>query len=142
MGNTPQNISYYTSDLNAEIENDIAYSSGKTSEPMFCMFENGDIYDEGLRLVMLNGDPLLRRVSVIIDRLVEAGFYNTWVSRFKHLYKFRKHIQRSVHKLDGYYSFNLHHMRPAFYLLLMGLCLSSLCFIFELLYNRLLSKRN
>ena len=36
-------------------------------------------YNEGLSMVMLNGDPLLRRVSEIIDRVVEAGFYNFWI---------------------------------------------------------------
>jgi len=46
-----------------------------------------------------------------------------------------------VNPLEEYYSFNLYHMQPALYLLLMGWCLSSLCFMFELLYNRQLSKR-
>jgi len=136
-----KNISYFTPDLNAEIMNDHAYTLSKTSEPLLCRLDNGVIYNEGLRMVMLNGDPLLSRVSEIIDRLVEAGLYNTWISRFQHKSKIISHIQRTVHPLDGYYSFNLNHMRSAFFLLLIGWCLSSLCFIFELLNIRLLNKR-
>jgi len=79
-----KNISYFTSDLNAEMVNDHAYSLGKTSEPMICTLENGVVYNEGLRMVMFHGDPLFRLVSEIINRLVEAGFYNFWVSLDMH----------------------------------------------------------
>jgi hypothetical protein len=45
------------------------------------------------------------------------------------------------HPLDWYYSFNLYQMQTAFYLLLMGWSLSALCFIVEVLYNCIFSKR-
>jgi len=134
-----KNISFFTPDINAEILNENAYNLSKSLEPFLCKLENDLVYNEGIRMVMLYGDPLLRRVSEIIDRVVEAGFYNFWISRFQHNRKVIYHIQHTVHRLDGYYSLNLHHMRPVFYLLLIGWCLSSLCFIFELLYIRLLS---
>jgi len=35
-----------------------------------------------------------------------------------------------VHPLDGHYIFNLYYMQPSFYLILLGWCLSALCFIF------------
>ena len=73
------NVSYFTSDLTAEIYNYFAYTWGKTFEPFLCKLGNGVVYNEGLRMVMLNGDPLLRRVSEIIDRVVEAVFYNTCI---------------------------------------------------------------
>jgi hypothetical protein len=50
----------------------------------------------------------------------------------------KKSLFQSV---DGYYSFNFHHMQPAFYLLLMGWCLSALSFMVELLYKLVLGKR-
>jgi len=90
---------------------------------------------------MLNGDPLLRRVSEIIDRVDEAGFYNFWISKLMHESKIESQKILIIQPFDGYHSFNLYHMQPAFYLLLMGWCLSALCFIFELLCNRLLNKR-
>jgi len=74
-----KNISLFIPDLNAEILNDDAYNLRKSFVPFLCRLETTFVYNEGLRMVMLNGDPLLRRVSEIIDRVVEAGFYNTWV---------------------------------------------------------------
>jgi len=58
----------------------------------------------------LNGDPLLRRVSEIVDRVVEAGFYNFWISQYKHYAKLFSRRTGIVKPLDGYYSFNLYHM--------------------------------
>jgi len=114
---------------------------GENSEPLLCRLEDGVVYNNGLSMAMLNGDPLLRQVSEVIDRLVEAGLYNFWISQNQHFDKVRSHLIAIVHPLDEYYSFNLYHMQPAFYLLLMGWCLSVICFIFELLYISLLSKR-
>jgi len=90
-------------------------------------------------MVMFHGDPLFRRVTEIIDRVVEAGIYNLWISQH-----FRTIVSRKIpiyHPHDVYYSFNLHHMQAAFYLLFMGWCLSALSFMGEMLFNRLLSKR-
>jgi len=89
---------------------------------------------------MLHADPLMKRVSEIIDRVVEAGIYNYWISLNMNLRKLYSRKSAIVHPLDGYYSFNLYHMQPAFYLLLMGWCLSVFCFMFETLYNRFLAK--
>ena len=137
-----RNVSLFISDHEADYLNNYIYSSNKPTEPSMCKLENGVVYNEDLRMVMLNGDPLLRRVSEIIVRLVEAGIYNFWLSLDKHMDNFQSQIIITVQPLEVYYSFNLYHMRPVFYLLLVGWCLSSLCFIFELLYNRLLSKSN
>jgi hypothetical protein len=83
----------------------------------------------------------MRLVSEIIDRVVEAGLYNQRIKNYIHFLKLRSKKIATVHHLYGYYSFNLSHMQPAFYLILMGWCLSDLCFMFEFLYNRVLSKR-
>ena len=136
-----RNISLFISDLEFEILNKDSYSLSTSTEPSMYKLENGVVYNEGLRMVMLNGDPLLRRVSEIIDRLVEGGFYNYWMSLENHKYNSQTQIIAIVQPLDICYSFNLYHMRAVFFLLLIGWCLSSLHFIFELLYNRLLCKR-
>jgi len=83
----------------------------------------------------------MRRVNGIIDRVVEAGIYNYWISMSMEVIKLKSQKIALVHPLDGYYSFNLYHMQPAFYLLLMGWCLSFLCFMVELLHNCVFSKR-
>ena len=115
---------------------------GENSEPLFCRLEDRVVHNEGLRMAMLHGDPLMRRVTEILGRVVEAGVYNYWISQDMHKSKIISRKISPVHPLDGYYSFNLKHMQPAFYILLIGWCLSALCFMVEVLYNRLLSKKN
>ena len=44
-------------------------------------------------------------------------------------------------KIDEYYSFKLYHMQPLSCLLLMGLFRSVICFMIEVLYNRVLTER-
>jgi hypothetical protein len=89
-------------------------------------------------MLMFHGDPLLRRVNDIIDRVVEAGIISQWISLYMNVEKILSRKISISLPVDEYYSFNLYHMQPAFYLLLMGWCLSSVCFMVELLYNRVL----
>jgi len=90
--------------------------------------------------MMFHKDPLTRRVNDIIDRVVEAGLYNYWIYLEFNWPKILFQKIAIVHRLDDYYSFNLYHLQTVFCLLLMGWCLSALCFIFEVLYNRVLCK--
>jgi len=78
----------------------------------------------------------MRRVNEIIEHVLEAGLYNYWYSLNINVDKILSRKIGIVHPLDGYYSFNLYHVQPAFCLLLMGWCLSAFSFIAELLYNR------
>jgi hypothetical protein len=114
---------------------------GNKSERLACMLEDGIFFRYGQSMFMFHGDPLMSRVNYIIDRVVEGGLYNQWVSKSLHYGKLISRKIAIVLPLDEYYSFNLYHMQPAFLLLLMGWCLSVLSFIVELLYNRILSKR-
>ena len=114
---------------------------GENSEPLLCRLEDGVVYSSGLTMVMFYGDPLMKRVTEIIDRLVQAGLFNYWGTMKSHKEKIQSGKIAIVQNLDGYYSFNLYNMQPAFYLLLMGWCLSVICFKIEVLYNRVLKKR-
>jgi len=114
---------------------------GENSEPLVCRLDDGIVYSYGQAMVMFHGDPLMRRVNEIIARVVEAGLYDLWISVYSQKYKLLSRKIGIVHPLDGYYSFNLYHMQPAFYLLLIGWCLSALCFMFELVYSCVLNKR-
>jgi len=118
------------------------YFVGENSEPLLCRLEDGVFYSYGLSMVMYYGDPLMTRFSEFVDRVVEAGLHTFWESMRMNWYKLYSRKIAIVHPLDGYYSFNLYHMQPAFYLLLIGWCLRAFCFMGEVLYNRLLSKRN
>jgi hypothetical protein len=136
-----KNVSILLDDMYAEVHYAGGDFFGANSEPLVCRLEDGIVFATELSMIMLYGDPLIRRVSVIIDRVVEAGIYNHWISVQTYLIKLRSRKISMVHPLNGYYSFNLYHMQPAFYLLLMGWCISVLCFMIELLYNCILCKR-
>jgi hypothetical protein len=90
---------------------------------------------------MFHADRLMNRFNVVIDRVVESGIYKHWSSLIMNPLKIKSQKIAIDQPLDGYYSFNLYHMQTAFYLLLMGLCLSVLCFGIEVLCDRVLSKR-
>ena len=113
---------------------------GENSEPLLCKLEDRLFLQTGFTIVIIHGDPLMRRITEIINRVVEAGVIEYWISWLIHRRQLRSRKIAIVHPLDGYYNFNLYHMQPAFYILLFGWCLSVLCLMFELLYNRVLSK--
>jgi hypothetical protein len=136
-----KNVSVLLSDSYAEIEYATGAHVGENSKPLLCRLEDRTVFNTGLLMAMLHGDPLMRRVNEIIDRVVEAGLYNYWISLQMHSLKFYSRKIAIVHPLAGYYSFDLYHMQPAFYLLLMGWCLSTLCFVVEMFCNRVLNKR-
>jgi hypothetical protein len=121
------------------------YANGKliskNSEPLVCRLEDGVVFNNGLTMIMFHADPLMKRVTEIIDRMVEAGIYNYWISLNNNVCKIKYRRIAKVNPLHGYYSFNLYHMQPDFYLLLMGWCISAICYIVELWYKRILSKR-
>ena len=134
-----RNVSILFPDVDIELYYATGDMLGENSEPLVCRLEDGVVYDDGLSMVMFHGDPLIRRVTEIIDRVVEGGIYNLWISQYIEYARNRK--MSVIHPHDEYYSSNLYHMQPAFYLLLMGWGLSALSFMGEMLYNRVLSKR-
>jgi hypothetical protein len=135
-----KNVSVLLFDKEAEEKYAWGEFVGENSESLLCMLEDGVVFNTGVAMFIFHGDPLLRRVNEIIDRVVEAGLYNKWISMSMDFIKLKSRKIAIVHPLDGYYNFNFYHMQPAFYLLMMGWCRSSLCFMVELLYNHLLSK--
>jgi hypothetical protein len=135
-----KNLSILLPDIEAEFWYATGNTVGENSKPLLCKLEDGVVFPASLTMMMFHGDPLTSRVSDIIDRVVEAGLYNYWISLEFNSYKILCRKIALVHPLDGYYSFNLYHLQTVFYLLLMGWCLSALCFIFEVLYNRVFSK--
>ena len=136
-----KNASVLISDALAKLNYAVGDFLGENSEPLMCKVEDGILFSSGISMIMFRGDPLLSRVTEIIDRLVESGIYSQLDSeRFEDLKLFSRKIG-IFHRLDGYYSFNLYHMQPAFYLLLMGWCLSAFCFMIEVLYKRVLGQK-
>jgi hypothetical protein len=128
-------VSFLFYEDEAELYYALGHFVGENSKPLVCKLEDGVIMTFAKTMLMFHGDPLMRRVNEIVDRVVEAGIYNHWRSVELSLTK-AKFLE--IQQLNEYYSFNLYHMQTAFYFLLMGWCLSALCFVVEVLYNRFL----
>jgi len=136
-----KNVSILLPEVNAEFLYATGESSDENSKPLLCGLEDGVVFNSGLTMMMFHGDPLMRRVNEIIDRVVEAGLYNQWMSMKFTYHKLLSLKKANVHQLDGYYSFNFYHLQTAFYLILMGWCVSALCFMVEVLFKCLSSKK-
>jgi hypothetical protein len=97
-------------------------------------------FSTGLTMLMFHADTLMRRVNEIINHAVETGIYNNWISLRNNNFKFYSKNIPLLHPLGGYYCFHLFQIQPVFYLVVMGWCLSVLCFFVEVLFNRVLNK--
>jgi hypothetical protein len=135
-----KNVSILVADMVAEENYAAGGYVGENSEPLLCRLEEGVVFTTGLSIIMFHGDPLMRRINELIDRVVEADLYNYWISLRMHSFKLSSRKIPIVHPLDGYSRFNFYNMQPAFYLLLLGWCLSAICFIFEVFFNRVLGE--
>jgi hypothetical protein len=136
-----KNVSVFLSDYEFQIQSDNGGHVGGNGEPLLCRIDDGVFYNIQSVMVMFCGEPLLNRVNEIFGRVVEAGLYTFWLSEFVNQYKILFQNIAIFDPLDEYYSFNIYHMQPAFYLLVMGLCLSVFCFVIELVCYRLLNER-
>jgi H+/Cl- antiporter ClcA len=105
-----------------------------------CRLEDGVVYSSFPSILMSPEDPVLERFTEIFNRFFETDLYNSWISMFMRLIKVVSSKVATGQPVAGYYSFNLYHMQPAFYLLLMGWCLGAFSLMLEVLYNCLLIK--
>jgi hypothetical protein len=137
-----KNVSVFLDDYSFEIASDNGFYVGDNGEPLLCRIDDGVFLNTRSVMIMIYGEPLLKRVNEIFGRVVEAGIYKCWISRYVNHEKLLYQRIAIVNPLDEYCSFNLYHMQPAFYLLLMGLCLSVFCFVIELFCYRLFNKRS
>jgi hypothetical protein len=135
-----KNVSVFMSDQIFQYESSQFRYVGGNGEPLFCGIDDGMYLNGQSVMIMFYGEPLLKRVNEIFGRVVEAGLYKFWLSQYTNLYKVLYRSIPIVNPLDEYYSFNLHHMQPAFFLFLIGLCLSAFYFVIELFCYRLLNK--
>jgi hypothetical protein len=124
-----------------EVDIEEKYSSSsvmyENSKPLICPLDDGNVVIINNAMMMRVGDPLLERINEVIQRVVEAGLFMQWKNSHFDELKMRSGTLRSYSLLDDYYNFTLEHMHPAFYLLLMGFCISTLILLLELAHNRI-----
>jgi hypothetical protein len=61
------------SDIDAEESYAFGDFFGDSSEALVCRLEDGVVFNSGQTMLMFHVDPLMRRFSEIIDRVVEGG---------------------------------------------------------------------
>jgi hypothetical protein len=105
--NYQKNVSILFIDLDVEEAYTVGNFVGENSQTFVCRLEDGVAYTNGQSMLMLHGDPLMKQVTEIIDRVVEAGLYNYWISITMNKYKLLSRKIAIVNPFDGYYSFNL-----------------------------------
>jgi hypothetical protein len=97
-----KNVSVLLSDIAAEIDYARGDYFGENSESLLCRLEDGAVFNAGLVMLMFHEDPLMRRVTEIIDRQVETGIYSYWILLRLHTLKLRSRKIAIVHPLGGY----------------------------------------
>jgi len=113
----------------------------ENSKPVICPLDDGIVVTVNHAMMMRVGDPLLGRINEIIQRVVEAGLFMQWKKWTFDNIKIGSDALRSGTVLEEYYSFTLEHLQPAFYLLLMGYCISTLIFLLELAHHLVIHLR-
>ena len=65
-----------------------------------CRLEDEVVFNTSLTIVMFHGDPLLRRVNEIIDRVFESDLYIYWIALSMYLLKLYSRKIAIVHPLS------------------------------------------
>jgi hypothetical protein len=136
-----KNVSVLLSDSLFQVVYQNGGNVGVNGEPLLCGVDDGMFIKVQSVMLMFYGEPILKQINDIFRRLSEAGLYTFWFSEMVNRYKLTVPTIAIVNPLDEYYSFNLYHMQPAFYLLLISLGVSVFCFVIELFCYRLSNKR-
>jgi hypothetical protein len=110
----------------------------ENSKPLICPLDDGILMTAKFAMLVHAGYPLLERIDEIIQRVVEAGMFMQWRKLHFEMIRIESRKIHSYSLLDDYYSFTLEHMQPAFYMLLMGLCTSTVIFLLELANHRVI----
>ena len=127
-----KNISIILDELSVEEKYSNSMLLDENSMPLICPLDDGIVMITNTVMVMRVGDPLLGRIDEIIQRVVEAGLFVKWQKDYFEDLKRESGRIHSYSLLDDYKIFTLEHVQPAFIMLLMGLCISTVILLVEL----------
>ena len=132
-----KNISILTSHLLYKFQraNNPSYD---TSSNSLCQIEDGVVERGPIVMVLPKGSALLDRINDIVFRVVESGVFGEWVKMTDHIQMVKEKALFPGGLSDEYYKLSLEHLQSAFYLLLIGYCLSFVIFVTEHIGKRVL----
>jgi hypothetical protein len=137
-----KNISMILDELGIEERLSTSSLMDENSKPLICPLDDGIVIISNAAMIMRVGHPLLGRIDEIIQRVVEAGLFMQWKKSYIDKNKIRSGTLHSYSLLDDYYSFTLEHMQPAFFMLLIGVCISTVTFLLEIANHRIMHLRS
>lgn len=137
-----KNISLIIEELSVEEKYSTSSLIDENSKPLICPLDDGIVMTVNAVMMVRMGDPLLGRIDEIIQRVVEAGLFMQWKKSYFDKIEIESGTLHRYSLLDDYNSFTLEHMQPAFYMLLTGLCISTVILLVELAIHRVIQWRN
>jgi Ligand-gated ion channel. len=103
----------------------------KDGKPLYVPFK--DNIQQGYMVIYLpRGSILLERINSIVLRLQNAGIIDKWVNDIRR--KFGKHFDKALPE-DDFCVLTLAHLEGAFYLLLLGMLLSTTVWFLEIIHH-------
>ena len=133
-----KNLSILTSDLLYKFQSS-QIPSYDTSSNSLCQIEDGVVEHGPIVMVLPKGSALLDRINDVIFHVVEAGVFGYWVKMTDHIQMVKEKAFFPGGFSDEYYKLSLEHLQSAFYLLLLGYCLSFVIFVTEHISKSVLS---
>jgi hypothetical protein len=95
----------------------------------------------GITFLFYMGNPLLDRFNILMRRYLEAGLLEMLWTELQHRASLRGAGRLGEAAGDMFCAFSVSHLMPAFVVLLVGIVLSSVVFIAELILNCLCKGR-
>ena len=95
-----KNVSILLADIQAEFLYATGQFIGENSKPLMCRLKDGFVFPFSRTMLMFHGDPLMKRFNEIIDRVVEAGPYNHWISLMWNKYAISSRMIAIAQPLD------------------------------------------
>ena len=132
-----KNLSILMSDLLYKFQSS-KNPSYDTNSNSLCHIEEGVVERGAIVMVLPKGSALLDRINDIISHVVEAGIFGEWVKMTDYTQMVKEKAFLPGGLSDEYHKLSLEHLQSAFYLLLLGYCLSFLIFVTEHIGNRVL----
>lgn len=125
------------------ISREHAFSTSFVSdENMFCFPTSDNIYTFSISMLATRDFHLLPKINEVIRSILEAGLFRKWQTESRRI-NLNHNEEDDVENSNGgsYVALSMNHIEGAFYLGLVGIALSTLVFIGEIIHFKLMNKK-
>lgn len=107
---------------------------------MFCFPTSNNIYTFSISMLATRDFHLLPKINEVIRSILEAGLFRKWQTESRRI-NLNDVEDEDTGGHDTYVALSMNHIEGAFYLGLIGIGLSVLLFIGEIVYFKLRNKK-